>query len=72
MKKLLQIKKRFHVFSLEHKRVDAETIEITLNGIVFQTKNPEAPAFLKYWKDSPSAFADLMADVKAVHEAESK
>ena len=69
LKKLLSIKKRFHVMALEHKRLDAETIEITINGIAIQTKNPEAPAFLKYWKDSPSAFADLMGEVKALHDA---
>jgi hypothetical protein len=68
MKKLLQIKKRFHIFSLEHKRLDEETIEITINGIAIQTKNPNAPAFLKYWKDSPSAFADLMKEVREVIE----
>lgn len=69
LKKLLSIKKRFHVMALEHKRLDEETIEISINGIAIQTKNPEAPAFLKYWKDSPSAFADLMGEVKALHDA---
>ena len=68
LKKLLSIKKRFHIFALEWKDSDTAPIKATINGIEIEFKDLEVRACLKYWKDSPSAFSDLMAAVKTAYD----
>ncbi|MDD4110053.1 MAG: hypothetical protein PHS54_00705 [Clostridia bacterium] len=68
LKKLLSIKKRFHIFALEWSDSDVAPIKVTLNGIDIEFDDLEVRACLKYWKDSPSAFSDLMAAVKSAYD----
>lgn len=68
LKKLLSIKKRFHVMALEWQDSDIAPIKVKINGIDVEFDDLETRACLKYWKDSPSAFSDLMAAVKSAYD----
>ena len=69
LKPLLRIKKRFHIYAIEcNLQQDVAPVKAKINGIDIEFSDLGALSFLQYWKDSKSAFANLLAAIKEAYD----
>ena len=69
IKKLLQLKKRMHIFAIEFNPLaDVAPLVVKINGIEIKFDNLDILSSLKYWKDSKSALQAIFDAIKDAYE----
>ncbi len=70
LKPLLKIKKRMHICALKVTLLseDRKNAMLEINGVPVDFYNLESADFLSFWKDSPSASAMLLREIKRAYD----